>query len=375
MHLAVIWQRLGPYHHTRLAGAANHFDRVSGIEIASKDQYEWNVREVSGSYEVRTVFPSFNYDALNALSIRAGVKCALREIGPNIVAINGWSVAEAVAGLQYCIKRRIPVVLMSETFVPSKSILKEWIKHRRVKQCRGALVGGRLQADYVHSLGMSRDRIRVGYDTVDNNHFFEGSVAARANAQVVRKELGLPNRYFFANCRFLNRKNIDGLLRAFAMADCDLDLVVSGGGEMERAWRAQADSLGISERIKWPGFLQYDELPAYYGLADCFVHPAHSEAWGLVINEACAAGLPVIASRQVGASAELIREGENGWLFESRNTSELADSMKFVAAASNADLRQMGARSQQIVSKMGPTRFGSGLRELADLAIQQIGED
>jgi glycosyltransferase involved in cell wall biosynthesis len=110
-----------------------------------------------------------------------------------------------------------------------------------------------------------------------------------------------------------------------------------------------------------PGFRQYDELPAYYGSAGCFVHASTTEQWGLVVNEAMAAGLPVIVSDRCGCAPVLVREGINGHSFAPDNLDALAAAMR--AIASQADDTAMRDASRALVADWGPDRFGQGMAD------------
>ncbi len=79
------------------------------------------------------------------------------------------------------------------------------------------------------------------------------------------------------------------------------------------------------------GRLEGDALLNAYAAADVFVLPSTFEPWGLVVNEAMAAGLPVIASAAVGCADDLIVDGETGVLIEAGSSSELATSMARLA--------------------------------------------
>lgn len=366
MKTAIIWQRFGPYHLARLEGAALSMQDVCGIEVAGQDHYAWDSITSSPNVDRRTLFPDRNYDSLSKGAIRQAVGYELDRIQPDLVAINGWSVPEALSALDWCRKHGKRTILMSETFLPSSSRLKEWIKRQRVVKFDTALVGGHWHASYLVQLGFPRDKIFIGYDAVDNQHFLRGAEAALKESDHWRRKLELPERYFFANTRFLPRKNIDGLLRAFAALGSrvqDWHLVISGSGEMAQVWKKLGDKLGIGSRVYWPGFVQYEELPIYYGLASCFVHPAHSEAWGLVINEACAAGLPIIAGDRVGSTCELVRSGKNGWLVDSKNEEVLAGALEKMISAPSRLRQSMGNSSREIIADFGPHRFGKALAE------------
>jgi glycosyltransferase involved in cell wall biosynthesis len=109
------------------------------------------------------------------------------------------------------------------------------------------------------------------------------------------------------------------------------------------------------------GFRNQSELPKLYASADVFVLPAEDEPWGLVINEAMCAGLPVVATREIGAVADLVVDGWNGLLFETGAVAQLADHIRALAAD---PIRRdaMGARSRQRISDWNLDRCVSGVR-------------
>lgn len=370
--IAIIWQRFGPYHHARLEGASDVFVRhgyaCEGIEIASQDHYAWHTAKGRNT----TLFPDSRYESLSRRQIHRAVQDYLKHLDPAAVAVNGWSVPEALAATAWCVREGRPVILMSETHESSGRWWKELLKRRRVRRCQAALVGGRWHADYLASLGFPRSKIVRGYDAVDNDYFDAGANQARAAAAQHRSQFALPERYFYANTRFLPRKNIDGLLQAYASYRNKVpqlatnlpepwQLVISGTGEMEQPWKSQAASLGVSDTVHWPGFVQYEQLPVYYGLASAFIHPARREAWGLVVNEAAAAGLPLIVGNRVGAACELVEDGENGYLVNADIVDQLSERMLRVSALDEPRRAAMGQRSRRLVAKFAPEQFGNAL--------------
>jgi len=135
--------------------------------------------------------------------------------------------------------------------------------------------------------------------------------------------------------RLVSVKRVDTLLEAFErIADFrpDWDLVVAGDGPLRGALEAQVAER-IRSRIKWLGFLQFDELVACYHSCDALVMPSEYEPWGLVINEALAAGLPVVAAEGVGAAVELVRHGTNGFLVPARDVGVLRNALLEVTDA------------------------------------------
>ena len=382
--LAILWSRFGPYHLARLRGAAAmaapHGVAVVGVEVASRDQdYAWAHAPGADGFERRTLFPAADYHALAAGEIASAVTAALDAVDPAVVAINGWSVPEARAAAAWCRRRGRRAVLMSESKADDheRPWWKELVKRALLRRFDAALVGGRPHADYLMSLGFAHSRIRCGYDVVDNAYFEEKACAARTEAEQLRRRLGLPDTYFLACTRFLARKNVDGLLRAYSLyreraKGRAWGLVVIGSGEEERNLRALAGALGLHD-VPWPGFVQYDLLPAYFGLAGALVHAAKSEAWGLVVNEAAASGLPLLVARTVGARYELVRHGENGLLFDPADREAMAAALAAIAAMPQARRLAMGQASQRIVADWTPGRFGHELIAAAGLAAAEEG--
>jgi len=256
----------------------------------------------------------------------------------------------------------------------SRSWVKESLKSWILRRCGAALVGGRRQAEYLVSLDFPADRIFLGYDAVDNDYFARESASARSDTAGLRQNLGLPDHYFFCCTRFLSRKNVDGLLRGYgkyreSYASEPWGLVISGSGEQADELRALESDLRLAG-VQWPGFVQYDELPRYYGLAGGFIHPAKSEPWGLVVNEAAASGLPLLVGSTVGAAYELVRDGDNGFLFDACDPESICRAMLQLSDLPEAERECMGQRSREIVSEWSPLRFGEGLSEAIRVASQ-----
>jgi glycosyltransferase involved in cell wall biosynthesis len=370
--IAVVWARFGPYHVARLRATAALAGRdggeIAGIEVASSDGiYAWDPVADDRGFVRKTLFPGARYETLSRREIGAKMFCALDLLAPEAVAVNGWSVAEAQAAIAWAVRRGRVVVLMSESKTDdlTRRWWKETLKRGLIGLADSALVGGRLHRDYLESLGFPSERVVLGYDAVDNDHFRHGADAARAAGASARAPMGLPQRYFFACTRFVLRKNVDGLLSAYAIyrqkaRQAPWALVIAGSGAEAKRLAALERELGL-KGVVWPGFLQYEHLPLYYGLASAFVHPAISEPWGLVVNEAAASGLPLLVSARAGAAAELVRDGENGYVIDPLDPEALAAAMVRLAELSDAARAEMGSRSRAIAEQWGPLRFASGL--------------
>lgn len=375
------WSRYGPYHEARLDAAERVFSRVTdcevlGLQIASLDQYEWNTTSNIAPNSRKTLFPGSNYADIKPLQFVLAVWRCYQDLQPKAVVVNGWGVPEALAGIVWCWWRNVPCILMSETMEGTRKgsfqRIKERVKALIVRRCGAALVGGRKQSEYLIKLGFPVDRIFFGYDVVDNDYFSIDSRRVRSECEQNRLALDLPDRYFFVCTRFLKRKNVDGMLRAYSKyrkrcAGTPWDLVISGSGEEGDRLRHLAASV-CPTGVHWPGFVQYDQLPAYYALASAFIHPALSEAWGLVVNEAAACGMPLLVGDTVGSRYELVRDGENGYLFDASDDEDICRAMCAVSALTDDERQAMGSRSEAIVAEWSPRRFGEQLLAAVEAA-------
>lgn len=337
------------------------------MEVAGTDDvYAWDVVREHEGFERHTLFPERSYNSIPPGEIRRRVQKTLDEVAPAAVVINGWGVPEAIAALQWCHRQGAKAILTSESLPPERpAIWKEALKSLRIRRFDAALVGGRPHAHYVKSLGMPAERIFLGYDAVDNDYFQRETDARRMRQSDLRDRYDLPSRYFYANTRFLARKNLPACVQAFGLAvgeseAKDWHLVITGSGEDEDDVRKAIAKAGIEDRVHLPGFVQYADLPTYYGLASAFIHPALTEAWGLVLNEAAASGLPILSSLKVGAAHELLMHGENGWLFDPSSVESMARAMLLTMEATPEERERMGQVSRGIVEKWGPCRFAEG---------------
>jgi len=376
VRVAVVFHCFGPYHCARLEAAARHCD-VTGIEIAAETQeYEWSPVKGAAGYSRVILFPRGDTRTMSAKQVSERIEDALQVCGPDAVAIPGWSDIVAIAALRSCAETGTPAILMSESAAHDAPRVRwhEWVKRRIVNFYSSALVGGQRHMDYLVELAMSRDQIFTGYDVVDNDYFARSATEVRSQKEEVRKKYGLPENYFLASARFIEKKNLPTLLRAYAgyrhaAANSEpWDLVLLGDGPLRETLNSQLSTLNLRHSVLLPGFKQYYELPFYYGLAKAFVHASTTEQWGLVVNEAIASALPVIVSNRCGCVPELVQD--NGFTFDPTNERDLASRLFEIASLSGGERQRLGDASRRIAAKFMPKRFGEGLERAARKAIE-----
>jgi glycosyltransferase involved in cell wall biosynthesis len=326
---------------------------------------QWQVYrdEIRFSYEVlkshRQRVGGFN------LLLTRGVSAALLECNPEVILGGGYNYLAIWQAQRWARRRGVPFLLWSESNLADARRNLPWVeaaKRRFIHACQGYVVPGTSAAAYVQTFGVARDRIFVAPNAVDVERFANGAAEARRDPDL-RQRLGLPPRYLLYVGRFVRAKGILDLLAAYATLPGgtrrDVGLVLAGDGEDldELVRRSREIQPGT---VVCPGFLQRDQLPAVYALAEALVFPTHSDPWGLVVNEALACGLPVIASEVAGCVADLVRDGENGRVVRAGDAQALSRAMdQFL---NDPELpKKMGQNSLEISSRFTPQAWAEGV--------------
>jgi 1,2-diacylglycerol 3-alpha-glucosyltransferase len=379
--VAVIFHHIGPYHHARLNATADRLS-VTGVEWSAKGYDSWGAADAPARYQKISLFPEATDNHPGKAELWRAFWSALEQANPDVVAVNGWNNFGSLVAADCCVRRGMPMVVMSESARQdeSRTWWKEMIKRRVVGLYSAALVGGQRHIEYLVELGMPRDRIFTGYDVVDNAYFARRTAEIRDSnppqADEIRKKYGLPENYFLASARFIEKKNLPTLIRAYAAyrqkseasGNPPWDVVLLGDGPLREALNSQLSTLNLHRHVRLPGFKQYDELPGYYALAKAFIHSSTTEQWGLVVNEAIASGLPVIVSERCGCVPELV--GGNGFTFDPLNENELTARLSEMASLSDYDLERLREASRRIAARFGPELFGKGLEGAVRMAIE-----
>jgi glycosyltransferase involved in cell wall biosynthesis len=383
--VAVVFHHIGPYHHARLNAAADRLS-VTGVEWSAKGYDAWGVAEAPARYHKISLFPEATPHYPAGAQLRQALCSMLEQATPDVVAVNGWNNFGSLVAANCCMDRGIPMVVMSESARGDepRAWWKEMIKRRIVDFYSAALVGGQRHVEYLVELGMPIERIFAGYDVVDNEYFRQRAEEVRSQKSEVRCNYGLPENYFLASARFIEKKNLTRLIRAYAeyrersevgclrsevgKESAPWDLVLLGDGPFRETLNTQLSTFNLHGHVHLPGFKQYNELPIYYALANAFVHASTTEQWGLVVNEAIASGLPVIVSDRCGCVPELVQD--NGFTFDPMSEPELAALLFKMATLSDDERKRLGDASYKIAANFVPERFGEGLERAARVAME-----
>jgi len=248
----------------------------------------------------------------------------LNDFQPDVICVNGY--AEPLARLLsfYAARKDIAAVLMSDSKFNDATRLwhKEWVKRQLVSCFSSALVASSHASNYAESLGIPKESHFAPYDVVDNDFWF----SAREDAE---------RDYILSIGRFVTKKNFDFLIRAYGKLHSQSEeevpklRIVGDGPEKEKLLRVISE-LGLSEMVSVEPYKEPERLKELYANAQFFVLASNQEEqWGLVVNEAIAAGLSVVVSNQVGCVPDLVENRITGLTFALDSLDDCVNAMKF----------------------------------------------
>ena len=174
-------------------------------------------------------------------------------------------------------------------------------------------------------MGVEENKISIFSYIVDNEFFKKESNLTDEEKFSLKKKLNIsPSaKIILSVAKFSEREAPWDLLKAFKLINgMNLHLLLVGDGPLRNELEEYVNKNFINN-VTFSGYVKYPELPKFYGICDLFVHTSNNEPWGVSVQEAMAAGLPVITSEYVGASIDLIKKGENGFIYNSGNIQDL----------------------------------------------------
>lgn len=357
MNICYLVERAGPYHLFRLGAITAH--KLSVIETNSvSDIYEWKEKLVAG-------FPLFS----PVLKHPETLDSLLDSLKPDVIFLTGYGFKEMLWGMAWAIRNKVPIVMQSDSteLDAPRQRWKELIKKGIVANVQAALIAGSRSRKYLLQLGLGEAAVFEPYDIIDNDFFSAPDTG-----------LSLPEKpYFLCVSRLIRVKNLEFLIRSFALFNAQnpekYKLVLLGNGPLEESLNALIVKLKLEKLVFMKGFLHMNEVRRYYKQASGLILASISEPWGLCINEAIAAGLPVIASVNAGATEDLIFQHQTGWTFSPFDSASLVEAMHHCAGLLPAEKENIITGARECLKNYTIEKFITGINNSASYAIKNPG--
>lgn len=289
---------------------------------------------------------------------------------PDYLVIYGYTRVPQLMALLWCFITGLPFAIAGDAtyYADNAQGIRRFLKARWLKlvawQAAAIFVVGKASRMFWEAYGARAAQIFEAPFAVDNDWFAAESQLQKAKAEVFRQQLNWEGKTVFLYAgRLIKRKNVDLLVSALRDSkQAQAALLVVGDGDEREALKALASE---DQRIKFVGSASQQELAFYYALADVLVLPSRTEPWGLVINEAMACGLAVIAHWQCGAAVDLV-DANNGVLLRDFSHSELKSAIS-ILSTERETLRAMQQCSRVKIAPWSFTNAAQAIRQTVEL--------
>jgi glycosyltransferase involved in cell wall biosynthesis len=266
---------------------------------------------------------------------------------PDALMIFGWNHQSHFKAMRY-FKGRIPVYFRGDsTLIDEKAGLRTFLRRLWLKFVYRftdyAFYAGQNNKAYFKAHGLKEEQLFFAPHAIDNERFMQDDKNRQEAADKLRHKLGIgKDELVFLFCgKFEPKKNPIILLNA-AKAFPEYKFLFVGNGELEERMKQEA-----GDNIIFSAFQNQSQMPVIYRTGDVFVLPSKGpgETWGLAVNEAMACGKAVLVSDKTGCAPDLIKKGENGYVFQSGNIEDLTKKITLFAEESDA----FGQKSKEII--------------------------
>ena len=290
--------------------------------------------------------------------INRGLEAELRAFQPDCIVLHGYSYLAHLQAARWAIRHKVPYLLWGDSNAHTGRgrlpVLKDaWLGYF-CRHAAGVLAIGASSREFWSRCGVAPERQFWSPLTVDNDFFAREARSWRTRRGELRQQLGLPpGRLLLYVGRLAPTKNLERLLHALsrhrASSGRPLNLALVGDGPERARLDRLINDLRLGQVFHF-GFQEQAELPKFHALADALVLPSLYEPWGLVVNEAMAAGLPVLVAQSAGCRPDLVDEGGNGFSFDETNTAAIVAGLDRFSQLDDEDLGRLGARSAERIS-------------------------
>jgi glycosyltransferase involved in cell wall biosynthesis len=280
---------------------------------------------------------------------------ALARWRPDVVISGEFGARTLGAAAYTALRRSCPLVIwatLSDHTEVGRSRVQQTVRRRLLRRAAAVVTNGSAGARYLRRMGAPESRIYRMPQTIDVAAF---RGVARAGAPD-------PRRLLYVG-QLAERKGLEPFVRTLAAwlnarpgERCELRIA---GGEPDAellAAAAAAPNLSVVPL----GAVPYDRLPAVYAEAGVLVFPTLADEWGLVVNEALAAGVPVLGSAYSQAVEDLVEDGVTGWVFRPDDSADARRALDRALTSAPETLQRMSAAARARGAELTP-ELGAGL--------------
>ena len=312
-------------------------------------------------YPYKVLFPDKAIEDIRLLKKILRLLSEVIKYKPDIVYLNGYYDLAYWFVLIYCKFTSTGLIIDFESNEISRKRIwwKEIVKRIFLANCDGLVCLGTKAAEYAIKLHVDPARIlstkNVGVDNDALLKIYEQEVSMRSQR---KEDLGIPRYNFLYAGRFVERKNLDMLIKAFSNAQKIIQdgqnwgLILSGEGDQKKQLVETISNLKTSS-VFFLEPCEWYEVPIRYTLADVAVLPSLYEPFGFLTNEGMVYSMPVLVSDRCGSAADLVIDDYNGFQFDPYNEDDLLEKMIILMKNTHRH-KEWGENGKKIIDEWSP---------------------
>jgi glycosyltransferase involved in cell wall biosynthesis len=314
----------------------------------------WDIKE--GKEYLYKILPGLHLDTSKyfpiALHFNPSIIIEIIRGNYNVIIIDECT--DPTTQLAFLISKllRKKIILWSEATEKAQRFLGKVILPLRkfiAKRVDAIVVPGTETKRLYLKLGVNEEKIFIAPNIVDNEYYINNCKKYRRQKRKIKKKFGLENKKVILYVgQLVERKGIAYLIRAYKKLkkeEMNIGLVIVGDGPQKQELKEKSKNI---KDIYFVGWVSEEDKLKYYSIADLFVLPTLQDVWGLVINEAMACSLPIIATNAAGCAVDLIKSRENGFIVKEANINQLYLAMKEILSNKKLN-KKMSATSLRII--------------------------
>jgi glycosyltransferase involved in cell wall biosynthesis len=294
---------------------------------------------------------TFSDDGEKTVFLYKGLNKALNEEKPDLIIVSGFSPATMKVYFRKLIKGT-PYIIWNGSIpkqADNKFSLRKLQRKLLCKHASAFVSYGHLAAKYLINSGAAPKSVFVAINTVDTVFFSSETELKREQQKSIKHQLPV----FLVLGYLVPRKQIHQLLEAVKILSekrIDFQVAVLGDGISKQSLIDYVKENQLEQIVTFHGFVQKNDLPGWFARSRALLFQTGYDIWGLVVNEAMAAGVPVLSSVNAGATHDLITDGENGFRADYKNYEETAAKIEWLINHP-AEAAAMGAKARDYIWK------------------------
>lgn len=308
--------------------------RVIFCRFKSRLRKNWKINMEEANFTYRLLDDLSIYRDKSIIDIPYSLLKILIQENPDLIICTGFSIPSIMVYI-YCKLRRIPFIIWSGAHnIPCPDVnnnvyvnpIRRRIRIMLAKQSCACIAYSKLAENYLYKLGADKQKIFIAINTVDTQFFEFAYNKLYPQISKIEKKyfLSKDNIIYVGDLRRM--KGVYYLLKTAAelhKQSFDFYLHMVGDGPEKRELEEFCHENGIQDKVHFWGYKSQEELAQFFAFSDLLIFPSLDDRWGLVLNEAMASGLPVIASKYAGATYDLVQDGGNGFIIDPKNIQEM----------------------------------------------------